>query len=69
MHQPLPSLLHATQQGARCMVKPPEKEKEKEKNGCAEERSVKLFLWIMHSASLNYSKGMFFLVSELAVYR
>lgn len=31
MHQPLPSLLHATQQGARCMVKPPEKEKEKEK--------------------------------------
>ena len=44
MHQPLPSLLHATQQGARCMVKPPEKEKEKEKNGCAEERSVKLFL-------------------------
>ena len=31
MHQPLPSLLHATQQGARCMVKPPKKEKEKEK--------------------------------------
>lgn len=69
MHQPLPSLLRETQQGARCMVKPPEKQKEKEKNCCSEERSVKLFLWIMHSASLNYSKGMFFLVSELAVYR
>lgn len=50
------------------MVKLLKKEKEKEKNGCLEEWSVKLFFWIMYSVLLNFLKGMFFLVFELVVY-